>query len=235
MRRTPLPVVRALAAGLLLAGCGSFVGGGPGAERTQDRSVDAVSAVELATSGDLILTTGKAPALRITAGQNVIDHLTSEVRDDRLTLGADRSLGDEGTIRYELVLPAARRLEVSGSGGARAASPSAVGEVVLSGSGDVRIEGLTTQEFGVDVSGSGNVTVDGRATSQHVELDGSGQYDARQLDSEDAEVTVAGSGGADVQVTGHLNANVSGSGPITYAGGATVDRQVDGSGSIEER
>src|SRR3954452_7505406 len=150
MRRTLLSLVPALAAGLALVGCVPNGNADPGAQTTQDRAVSAVSAVELRTSGDLTLSTGDAPSLRISAGRNVIDHLSSEVGDDRLTLATDGTPLDLGRVRYELVLPAARHLEVAGSGDARAASPSALGDVVLSGSGDLRIEGLTTEELGVE-------------------------------------------------------------------------------------
>lgn len=37
--------------------------------------------MSLQTSGDLTITTGGEPALTMTAGQDVIDRLTSEVRD----------------------------------------------------------------------------------------------------------------------------------------------------------
>lgn len=231
MRGTLLAV-----AAVFLTGCGtSFFGADPGPARTEDRPIQAVSEVELATSGDLTLTTGDAPALRITAGENVIGELTSDVRGDRLTLGTRGSVGNLGDVRYELVLPAARLVQVSGSGTAHTTSPRALGTIVLDGSGEVRAEGLSSDDLTVELSGSGRVIVDGRAGRQRVELDGSGGYDARDLDSTDAEVTVSGSGTADVQVSGTLDAVVEGSGSITHGGGATVHSRVDGSGSVEER
>jgi hypothetical protein len=235
MRRTLPSLVPALAAGLLLAGCVPYGNADPGAAETQDRAVSAVSAVEFRTNGDLTLSTGDTPSLRITAGRNVIDHLTSDVRDDRLTLATDGTPLDLGRVRYELVLPAARHLEVAGSGDARATSPSALADVVLNGSGDLRIEGLTTEDLDVELSGSGGVTVDGRTTRQQVRLDGSGQYEAQELASTDAQVTISGSGTADVQVGGRLEAVVQGSGSVTYGGGAAVDSRITGSGSVEER
>ncbi|WP_448626156.1 head GIN domain-containing protein [Geodermatophilus sp. URMC 64] len=205
------------AAVVLLTGCGltSFTGD-PGPARSEDRPVEAVSGVELATSGELVLTTGDTPSLRITAGENVLDQLTSEVRDGRLVLDAERSVGDLGDVRYELVMPAAATLEVSGSG-------------------TLRAEGLDVDELRVRLSGSGTVTLDGRAGRQVVEVDGSGQYDARQLDSKVADVTISGSGSADVEVSDFLVAVVTGSGTVTYGGGPEVERHVDGSGSVEER
>jgi Putative auto-transporter adhesin, head GIN domain len=230
MRRTLLPLV------VLLAGCGlpSFAGD-PGPMRSEDRDIQAVSEVELATSGDLTLTTGPTPSLRITAGRDVLPHLTSEVHDDRLVLDTKGSVGDLGEVRYELVLPAAHAVELSGSGSITAASPSALTGIELSGSGGVRADGLDVDTLTVDLSGSGTVTLGGRAGRQTVEIDGSGDYSAAGLDSTEAEVTVSGSGTADVQVTGTLKAVIEGSGTITHGGGAKVESRIDGSGSVEER
>jgi hypothetical protein len=212
MRRTLLPLVA-----VLLAGCGltSFARD-PGPTRTEDRAVQGVAEVELATSGDLTLTTGGTPSLTITAGRDVLSHLTSEVQGDRLVLGTKGSVGSLGEVRYDLVLPAAHVVD-------------------LSGSGSIRADGLDVDELTVDLSGSGTITLAGRTGRQTVELDGSGNYRAARLDSTDAEVTVAGSGTADVQVSGTLRAVIEGSGTITHGGGARVDTQIDGSGSVEER
>src|SRR4051794_39410697 len=190
MRRTP-----SIVAVLLLAGCGTGIfGSDPGPERSEVRAVEAVSEMELATSGVLTLTTGDTASLRIIAGKNVIDELTSDVRDDRLTLDTKGSVGNLGNVSYDLVLPAARTVEVSGSGTVRATSPSSLAAIVVSGSGEVRAEGLATDELTAELSGSGTVTLVGRVGHQQVQLDGSGEYAAGELDSENAEVTLSGSG-----------------------------------------
>jgi len=231
MRRTLLPLVA-----VLLGGCGlSSFAGDPGPTRSADREITAVSEVELDTSGDLTLTTGPTPSLRITAGRDVLPHLTSEVHGDRLVLGTKGSVGSLGEVRYELVLPAAHAVELSGSGSISAGSPSALTGIVLSGSGDVRAEGLAVDALTVELTGSGTITVAGTAARQTLELDGSGTYRAADLDSTDAVVTIGGSGSADVQVTGTLKAVIDGSGSVTYGGGASVQTDIEGSGSVEER
>jgi hypothetical protein len=231
MRRTLLPVVA-----VLLAGCGfTSIARDPGPTRTEDRAVAAVSRVELATSGDLTLTTGPTPSLRITAGRDVLGDLTSEVHGDRLVLDTKGSVGNLGKVRYDLVLPAARAVELSGSGSIDVASPSALTGIELSGSGAVHAAGLDVDGLTVDLSGSGAITLAGRAGRQTVQIDGSGDYRAADLDTTDAEVTVAGSGTADVQVSGTLRAVIEGSGTITHGGGADVETDIEGSGSVEER
>ena len=224
-------------AGLLSAGCSTvaLTLADPGPQQTQTRTVGAVSAVELAASGDLVLSRGDAPSLRITAGRNVLRHLTSEVRGDRLTLGSDGSLRRTGQVRYDLVLPAARVVELSGSGDVHVTAPSAVQQVSLPGSGDIRIDGLRTDALRVDLAGSGHIAVAGSTTRQRLSIDGSGEYSAAGLTSRDAEVTISGSGDADVAVSRTLTVTISGSGSVTYRGNPTVTRSITGSGDVVGR
>jgi hypothetical protein len=222
--------------GSIATGCGTagqILDAGP--SETQTRAVSEVSAVDLAAGGRLVLTSGSSPSLRITAGRKVIDHLTSDVKEDRLTLGSDGSVHNFGPVRFDLVLPAARVVELSGSGAVEVAAPSALQQVLLSGAGDVRVDGLSTDELTVDLSGSGQLTMAGSATRQHVSIGGSGRYSAGGLRSQVADVTISGSGSADVTVSGTLTAAVSGSGSVTYSGDAAVTSTVTGHGTVTRR
>jgi hypothetical protein len=230
-------VLGTVLAGSIAAGCTtggrSIQAAGP--QQTQSRTVSAVSAVDLAASGELVLSVGSSPSLRITAGRNVIDHLTSEVQEDRLTLGSDGSVRTVGRVHYELVLPAAHVVELSGSGTVQVNAPSALQQVLLSGSGDVRVDGLSTDELTVDLPGAGQVTVAGSTTRQRISIDGSGRYAAGGLASQDAEVTISGSGSADITASRTLTATVRGSGSVTYSGDAAVTSSVTGHGAVTHR
>jgi hypothetical protein len=232
----------AIALGAVLVGLGavacSAVGpvvADPGPQQTQTRTISAVSTVDLAATGELVLTGGDTASLRITAGRNVIGHLTSAVHGDRLTLGSDGSVHDAGRVRYDLVLPAARVMEVSGSGSVEVAAPSALQQVLLPGSGRVRVDGLRVEQLTVDLSGSGEIAVAGSTTRQRISIGGSGRYSGGALASRDAEVTISGSGSADITASRTLTVTVSGSGAVTYSGDATVHSSVTGSGAVVRR
>lgn len=229
--RRPVGVLAGLLAALVTAGCATVVG----PAQTQNRPVSAVSTVELTTVGSLVLTSGDPPSLHITAGSGVIDHLTSDVRGDKLTLGTDGKANHPGTVHYDLVLPAARVVELSGVGSVHVTGPSALQQVLVPGSGQLRIDELRTDELAVDLSGAGNVTVAGSTTRQRVSIDGVGRYDGAGLISQDAEVTVSGAGSADVAADRTLTATISGTGTITYAGTAAVTTSVTGAGSVVRR
>ena len=232
--RATLLVLPAVAGLLALAGCSALADAGP--QTTAQRTIAAVTAVELQTSGDLTVTVGDTPGLTIKAGANQLDYLTSEVDGDTLLLDSKADMPSGDSISYELVVPSLTSLDVSGSG-------SATGDgilrgdatVTLSGSGDVTLTGLQVPSATVTLSGSGKVTLDGSADSQQVDLSGSGDYNGKELTAGDTGIEVTGSGNANVTVSGRLEVSISGSGDVTYFGSPTqVEKSVSGSGSVNQ-
>lgn len=217
-----------------LAACAPSDVGPTGAE---DRDVSGATAVTLAGVGRLTLSTGPTASLRITARENLLDDITSEVEGGVLVLDVRRTVTPAlGTIEFDLVLPQVDAITVSGAGDVEATlGASDTLDVVLSGAGDVDAGGVDVETLEVTVSGAGSVTLAGRADRQDVVLSGVGSYDGVGLDSREADVLVSGTGSANVTVSGALVATVSGAGSITYGGGAGVESTVTGIGSIRAR
>lgn len=223
------------AIGILLGGCGVI--GDPGPSTTETRAVEGVSAVDLRTSGNLSVNIGGEPSLTITAGENVVDRLRSEVQDGVLVLDVEGpGWGRLGQVQFDLTVESLEAVSVSGSGQAALGAvegPSL--EIDIGGSGSVTAKEIELDELATLISGSGQVDVAGRAARQEVEISGSGTYSAADLESEDAVVLVSGSGNVDLTVSDTLDAEVSGSGSVTYSGGASVSTRISGSGSVQRR
>ena len=236
MKRTwfaAAPVIVALV-GLLvvLAGCGFFRDAG--AQTTEERGVQNVSAVRLLTSGNLTITIGSPEKLTVTAGANQLVGLTSQVIDGTLILDNKSSNTISGDISYALTVAPVDSLELSGSGNAEGIGVlRGDATLTVTGSGSANLSGLDLTGVTVDLSGSGGAQVAGKATSQQVTVTGSGNYDGAGLSSEQAEIEVTGSGSASVDVSGRLSATSTGSGNITFTGNPTqVDKDSSGSGEI---
>lgn len=231
-RRTIAGIAVTALASLTLTGCSAV--GRPGPQDTETRDVSGATAVALATSGRLTIETGDEAQLTVTAGENVLDLLTSEVRDGVLVLDLqDGYWGRLGDVEYHLVLPDVDRLALDGSGDVEADLPSAQElEVTVSGSGGLRATALDLDALAVTVEGSGSVTLEGAATNEDVRIAGSGSFAGERLRAANAVVLVEGSGDAVVHVTESLDATIEGSGSVRHTGGAHVTRDVSGSGSV---
>ncbi|WP_250446211.1 head GIN domain-containing protein [Actinotalea sp. C106] len=237
MTLRPLPAVLTAVVGLVvLAGCGSTAAVGP--RTTETREIAEVTAVELATSGDLTVEHGTSPSLTVTAGERVLPRLTSEVDDGVLRLGTERSFGwrGPGAVSYHLVVTDLEAVELAGSGDITV--DRADGEtlaVSIQGSGAVRVDGVDVQGAAVSVAGSGDVVLGGRAAELQVSIEGSGAYEGEGLTSRDAAVSIAGSGDVDVEATRTLDVSIAGSGSVTHGGGARVTSDIQGSGDLRVR
>ncbi|GAA1646004.1 head GIN domain-containing protein [Georgenia ruanii] len=225
----------AVAPPFALTGCAALdvAAGDPTTER---RTIEDVSAVTLASVGDLHIRTGAEPSLTITAGDRVLDRVTSEVRDGTLVLDLDgRFLRTPGRITYDLVLPAVDEIRLEGAGAVDAdlAATDRL-RVELAGAGDITAHGVDVDDLTVRVDGAGTVSLAGTAVRQDVEIDGVGGYSGEDLTSANADVTIGGAGDAHVHVTNALSAAVDGAGEIVHTGGARVTSSISGLGAVRQ-
>ena len=205
-----------LAAVLLLAACSTIRGSGT--VTSESRMVHGFTEVVLSGSGHLVIEQTGTESLTITAEDNILPLLTSDVTGGRLDLGTKPTTAIFTTkpIEYRLTVKDLTGLTVSGSGKAELAQ-------------------LRSTDLAVTLSGSGTIVLGGRVQTQNVTLSGSGSYQADTLVSQAATVHVSGSGAAEVSVSQTLHATVSGSGSIVYSGNPQVEQHISGSGHISKR
>ncbi|HUX69077.1 MAG TPA: head GIN domain-containing protein [Cellulomonadaceae bacterium] len=218
---------------LALAGCGPSTAG---PSTTDLRTVGTVSAVRLASAGSLTIEHGDVPSLTVTAPENVLPHVTSDVRDGVLVLDVDSAWVRTGGVTYHLVVDDLDEIAVDGSGevAADAASGDRVA-ITVRGSGHVEVARVTAPDVTVTVAGSGDVSLAGRTDHQRVLITGSGTYAAEAMTSRTADVDVAGSGCAELDASEALTVAIAGSGSVTHTGQAVVTSRVQGSGRVVGR
>jgi len=208
----------AILAALLTAGCGSAGIRGSGNVVTEPRNVANFTQVILRGSGQLVLDQNGTESLTITADDNLLPYLTSDIDGNRLTLGTKDStnVSPSKDIIYKVSAKNLNGLQVAGSGSADA-------------------KGIKTERLSILIAGSGSVSIAGSADEQDITLAGSGGYQGKDLRSKMATVNITGSGNVDLNASDKLNAIIVGSGDIRYTGEPTITKQVLGSGSIVKR
>lgn len=258
MRQITRPLSAALVAALAVAALSGCMMN-PGPTTTEEHDVSGgVHAVELRVPGDLTVELGDTPGLTITAGENVIDRITVEERNDVLVL--DRTPGPwwgmSGGIRFELTVTSLDAVLVDGAGDVVADFSGAEDvEIEIDGSGDIEAFGIDARDVSVDIDGSGEVDLGdlvaehvdiaisgsgdvrgaGTADSIAISIDGSGNVDTQELVVADAEARISGSGDISVHAEETLTARIDGAGEIRYRGDPDVDSQISGSGEIVQQ
>jgi hypothetical protein len=206
---------------LLVGGCSVTLPGttaGSGTSKTETRTVTGFTSIELAGNGDVQVKQTGTESLTVTADDNLLPLLTTEVIDRVLKLGVkdNASLDPKQPITYVITAKDLTGLDVAGSGSQTAS--------------DVK-----TSSLRVRVAGSGSVTASGSADAQDIQMAGSGAYHGTALTSLTATVNSAGSGAAELSVKDRLEVTIIGSGNVTYTGSPTVKQSVMGSGTLQKK
>lgn len=246
-RPTPL-LMRRLTMVVLAIGTAAAVTGlsipTPAVAAEEARAVSGFQAVALEGSVTVKVELAEKESVRVSAdgqGADTVETLV-ETRKGVPTL-VIRHTGSWFSRKADAVVtvqgPAFKALGVAGSGRMEALlsnQPSLL--LMMAGSGDLNVKGVTAHQIDVNVAGSGDVRVQGAAQNLSVNVAGSGDAWLEQLEAEDVRVSVAGSGDARVNARQRLQVSVAGSGDVRYTGPVKdVTTRVVGSGTVkrEER
>jgi Putative auto-transporter adhesin, head GIN domain len=103
----------------------------------------------------------------------------------------------------------------------------------VSGSGRVKMDITIAERAAFGISGSGKILASGSAREVKATISGSGEVLAADLLTDKCDVRISGSGDVEINVARELDANISGSGSVTYKGNpAHVNSHASGSGNV---
>jgi Putative auto-transporter adhesin, head GIN domain len=229
-----------LAVVLALVGCtGTTVFGGirgSGDLTTESRDVSGFTGIVLEGTGTVNVEITGTESLTIEAEDNLMPHLTSDVRNGRLVLGTDTAISTTRGITYTITVETLEGVTIDGSGNVDASEISGESfNAEINGSGTIDLTGLDLGRLEATISGSGGIDVTGTTDDLQVSIPGSGTFTGVDLQAATGDVTISGSGSAVVNVADTLAAVIDGSGSIEYLGNPTVDSTINGSGSIRHR
>jgi hypothetical protein len=191
---------------------------GSGVAKTETRTITDFKKIEMNGGCDLSITVGGATSLTLTADDNLLQYVVTEVRD--------------GTLVFEMK-PGSYSSAVHMK--AYVTVPAIEG-VVVRGSGDVDLTGLSGDRFEYRVDGSGDAKASGKVGTIVAKVSGSGDLNFSDVEAREATVEISGSGDVDVWATESLAVSVAGSGDVTYKGEpAKLTKSVAGSGSVRKR
>lgn len=229
MRRalSQLGVVAALA---LLCGCGhDDVTGhgnvittapdgivGSGVVVSQSRDASGFTAVTVTGPLRLVLEQAASESLEVTAEDNVLPLVQTEVRGDRLFLGLGAHTRSLAITREIVCRVRARQIR----------------EVAASGAARVEISGVEGEQLSLTLSGAATAVARGNATRLKLDVSGASRLDAGALLSRDAGAAIDGASYALVRAADSLVVTVSGASVLEYLGDPVVTPVVSGASVV---
>ena len=103
------------------------------------------------------------------------------------------------------------------------------------GSGKFNFNGFVGKKFTATLSNSGDVLLTGNADEVNVTSTGSSNFDAIGLAAKKAKVVNNGSGAISVSAESNLDATITSSGKVVYAGTPKIKIQNTGTGQLEKK
>ena len=147
----------------------------------------------------------------------------------------DLNVSGSGSLEIDVDASGMMEANVSGSGNMDVKGNCRSLDGKVSGSGKVAFSGAIAERADVNVSGSGKILANGTAREIKTTISGSGEVLAADLEVEKCEVRISGSGDVEINVKKELDANISGSGSVTYKGNPSqVNSHSSGSGKVRK-
>jgi hypothetical protein len=225
-----------LAAPLIFSSCRKVIGEGPLV--TQTRAVSNFTGISFETSGNAYITIGPAYKLDITAQQNILDVINTNVVNGVLHIDFKDNVRVRAheDVTVNISLPAADYFRLSGSGNMDVSGGVAANnlKLTLSGSGNINVQSVVVADkIDAEVSGSGNINVgNGSAVNEDVDISGSGNIYLVGVTAQKTTTHISGSGDVKVVVSRSLDAHITGSGSVYYHGNPIISTHISGSGKV---
>jgi hypothetical protein len=184
---------------------------------SETRSVSAFHGIELAGTLGVEVTVGKPASVQVHGEADLLDKVTTAVKDGILVLDTPRDLHRRNHLRAVVTVPDLSSISLSGTGG-------------------MTVSGVANDRLAISLGGTGAVALNGTTGSLQIVVDGTGQLNAKDLTAKAVAVEVNGTGQAIVHATDSLEAKVTGTGAIDVHGHpARVKKNVSGVGAIHIR
>lgn len=197
-------------------------------------------AVSNSTPFDVYVHTGKAPGIHASGTDQALDRLQIENHGGELHIGTKPGSWFSGwhwgrgdRVRIDVTVPMIGQVSLSGPGNITVdAIRTRDFGIHLSGPGDVNVGSVEASGITLTLSGPGDIRVAGRAQRAVMHLSGPGNIHAGSLSLGDADMTLSGPGDIDATVTGAADVRLSGPGDIRIHGGARCNVHKSGPGDV---
>lgn len=145
------------------------------------------------------------------------------------------SVSGSGSLQVDVVATGDIEANVAGSGRLQVGGSCNALESDVSGSGRVVVHAKISGTADVGISGSGRIEASGTAQAMKATVSGSGEVHASNLEVNNCSVRISGSGDVEINVKNELDANISGSGTVSYKGNPShVNGHSSGSGKVRK-
>lgn len=205
---------------------------------TQNREVGSFESISSYGSFNVYVSYANKTEVKVEAESNLLPYIETSVESNKLIIKPveGSSLNSNYPITVYVKSPYCKQSQLFGSGNMKVDGfTSDEISFEIKGSGNISAENIKIGQLKCSIAGSGDIKASGNVENSHVNIAGSGSVYLDKVMSKTSTISIAGSGSAHVWVSERLNSKISGSGDIYYKGNPSeVENTVFGSGKIKK-
>lgn len=201
---------------VLLSACSGAANGtivGSGVSRTDDRSAAPFTSVRVGTAVIADVTLGSPASVRVTADDNVLGQVRTDVSGSRLDVHLDGNVTLKSPVRVAITVPSLEAVSADSAG-------------------QVHVVGLDRPSLSISGDSSGRVDVSGRVETLTADGRAAAQLLLGSLVASRADVHLDSAAVATLDVRGTVSGRVSAGGVLRVAGGASTAQVVTETGGV---
>lgn len=200
----------------------------------QERSVKSFNAISVGGAFEVFLTQGDSESLVVEADENLLEVIETKISHETLYIRTKENIKNSTQLNLYITIRTLEMLDLSGA--VELSSENRISgerlEVESSGASEIELD-LKLERLSMDISGASEIDLYGKAEKVDLDLSGASELDAYDFFVVDMNLDVSGAGEARVNVSGALDAEVSGAASIRYKGSPSlINTDVSGAGSI---
>jgi len=216
----------------LLSSCAICIDG-EGVDVEEARELEAFSELEIDIDADVVVHIGDQPSVVISAQENLLDVIRTDVRGGTLIIDAEPCIRSSNPLIIDITAISLSSIQLNGSADITILDElhSDDFDLKINGSGNITTD-IFTNDLRIKINGSGDVMISGAAKEADIVINGSGDVWAASLQAYQAHVKINGSGNTSINALNDLKVTVKGSGDVKYSGDPSIKTSISGSGSV---
>jgi hypothetical protein len=224
---------------VVLAGCNVVFDPslrGSGVAKAEPREVAPFSEIEVGSAVQLDVTVGDPTSVVVTADDNILPLVRTEVVGDRLKIYVEGSTSTNIGVQVKVSMP---KLKALVAGGASRISATGVAadqfQLELHGASTGELSG-NAEVLDATLTGASRAVLSGTCNHLKVECAGASQLNATDFTADKVAVVASGASTVQVDAKEELTASVSGASHLHYTGQPTkLNKQVSGASTMSAK
>jgi hypothetical protein len=205
---------------------------------TQTRQVSSFTGLRVGGAFDVVLKQGDSYGVVVQADADIIDYITTEVKDGILHIGMKEHhqeiFHNNSILKVTVTYKEITSLDLSGASEVKTENRLNGTDLSIesSGASEVKLD-MAVQNLEMTLSGASKLNLTGTAAQGKIDASGASEVNAAELAITNLSIYGSGAIDAKVNVSGTLKANVSGACTVKYLGNPSVDVRSSGASTIK--